>query len=116
MNRGTHHLFHGIRRFPSWFPLPQIAPGFFLNACQMLMINHRKVGSAGSGDIWDGGRSYRVVGQICQDCAPTECILLLGGERAWDGGNGGSAAAEINPAGGVYFSEEGGAHRQRKRT
>ena len=27
-----------------------------------------------------------------------------------------SAVAEINPAGGVYFSEERGAHRQRKRT
>ena len=40
-NQGTHHLFHGIRRFPSWFPLLQIAPGLFLNACQMLMVNHQ---------------------------------------------------------------------------
>ena len=78
-------------------------------------VYFREVGSAGSGDIWDGGRRYRVVGQICQDCARTECISLLGGEKAWDAGNGGSAAAEINPAGGVYFSEERGAHRQRKR-
>ena len=31
-------------------------------------------------------------------------------------GDGGSAAAEINPAGDVYFSEERGAHRQRKRS
>jgi len=48
----------------------------------------------------------------------TECILflLLGGERAWDAGNGSSAAAEINPAGSVYFSEGRAAHRQRKKT
>ena len=75
----------------------------------------RKVGSAGSGDIWDGGRRYRGVGQIWRDCAGRECILLLGGERAWDAGDGGSAVAEINPAGVVYFSEERGEHRQRKR-
>ena len=46
----------------------------------------------------------------------TECILLLGGERAWGAGNGSSAAAEINPAGSVYISEERAIHRQRKRT
>ena len=79
-------------------------------------VYFRKVGSAGSGDIGDGGRGFMVVGQISQDCARTECILLLGGGRAWDAGDGGSAAAEINPAGGVYFREERGAHRQRKRT
>jgi len=46
------------------------------------------------------------VGQICPDCARTEYILLLAGEGAREARNGGSAAAEINPAGGVYFSEE----------
>ena len=69
-----------------------------------------------SGDIWHGGRRSMVVRQICQDCARAECILLLGGERAWDAGNGSSAAAENNLAGSVYFSEERAAHRQRKRT
>ena len=77
-------------------------------------VHFREVGSAGSGDIWDGGRRYLVVGQIRQNCARTECILLLGGERAWDARNGGGAAAEIDPAGSVYFSEERAAHRQRK--
>src|SRR4030042_2851924 len=33
-NWGIHHLFLGIRRFPSWFSFLQIAPGLFLSACQ----------------------------------------------------------------------------------
>ena len=79
-------------------------------------VHFREVGSAGSGDIWDGGRRYLVVGQTCQDCARTECILLLGGERTWNARNGGGAVAEIDPAGSVYFSEERATHRQREKT
>src|SRR4030042_5981676 len=79
-------------------------------------IYFREVGSAGSGDIWDGGRRYMVVGQTCQDCARTECILLLGGERTWNARNGGGAAGEIDPAGSGYFSEERATHRQREKT
>ena len=54
-----------------------------------------------------------VVGQIWQDCARTECIVLLGGERAWDVGNGDGAVAEINPDA-VCISVRRGEHIKEK--
>jgi hypothetical protein len=40
----------------------------------------------------------------------------LGGDRAWAEGNRGGSETEIDPAGGVYFSEERGEDRPRERT
>ena len=39
-------------------------------------------------------------------CRP-ECILLLGGKRAWGEGNGAGQAVENNSAGGLYLRNEG---------